>query len=465
MAGLFDTLSLGSRSLSTYRKAIDTTGHNLANVNTPGYTRQRLIVETTTTDGGTMGQVGTGAEAVKIVRLQNEYANKQIQTETSIESSLSVQHDALQQALTSLQESIDRNGAAGTTTRGISQGMADFFAATQSVATNPSSIPERQVLLQKAQELATKFNTVDSRIESLQGGLSERVQSEVGQVNALASEIANLNAAIVSEEALSDGYANELRDTRQNKLEELAKFIKVDVAEQEDGSVNISVSGNLLVDRSEVPSTLETFDPGDGALQVRVSGQPDALAFSGGSIHGAMTVRDGQLASVRAQINSLAETFITEVNQAHSVGFSLSGSTGANFFVGSNASDMAVNEALLRDPSLLQAAGVSGEAGDNTVALAIADLSKKTHAALNSQTFSSQQAQTVSSLGQDVASARAELQDQTAISQFIRNQRDSVSGVSVDEEMSNLIMFQKAFQASARLISMTDEMLATILEM
>jgi flagellar hook-associated protein 1 FlgK len=465
MAGLFDTLSLGSRSLSTYRKAIDTTGHNLANVNTPGYTRQRLIVETTTTDTGTFGPVGTGAEAVKIVRLQNEYANKQIQTESSIEGSLNVKHDALQQALTSLQETIDRNGASGTTTKGISQGLSDFFTSAHNVAAHPSDIGAREAFLQKAQELATKFNAVDGRLVTLQEGLSDRVSAEVGQVNALASEIANLNASIVSEEVLSDGYANELRDTRQAKLEELSKLVKIEATEFPDGSMNIAVGGNLLVEGREVANTLETFDPGNGQLLVRVSGQADALLLTGGSIEGAISVRDGQIADVRAQINSLAETFISEVNLAHSAGFSLTGSTGANFFIGANASDIAVNEALLLEPSLLQASGAPGEAGNNAVALAIVDLDRKTHAALSGQTFSGKQAQTVASFGQELATARSELQDQNAISQFIRNQRDAVSGVSVDEEMSNLIMFQKAFQASARLISMTDEMLTTILEM
>ena len=149
----------------------------------------------------------------------------------------------------------------------------------------------------------------------------------------------------------------------------------------------------------------------------------------------------------------------------HSGGFGLNGTTGANFFTGTNASDIAVNADLLRDPALLQASGVSGESGNNQVALAINAINQRTHAALGNVTFSGKQAQTVAAFGQEVASAKAELADQKTISQFVRNQRDSISGVSIDEEMTNLIMFQKAFQASAKLISTTDEMLATILEM
>jgi flagellar hook-associated protein 1 len=470
MAGLFDTLALGSSSLTTYRKAIDTTGHNLSNVHTPGYTRQRLEIESTAVNNGTNGPIGTGAEGVRITRLQNEFAERQIQVETSVEGSLSARHEALQQALTSLQESINRSGANGTSTNGISQGLSDFFNAAQSLSTNPASIPDRQVLLQKAQELATKFNTVDGRLATLTGSLNEQIQSEVGKVNSLATEIANINAAIISEEALSGGHANDLRDSRQAKLEELSKLVKIEATEQPDGSMNIAVSGNLLVDGRDVVNVLETFtpiefDPADGHLMVRLTGQADSLALTGGSIEGAISVREGQLATLRSQINTLAQTVISEVNLAHSSGFGLNGTTGANFFTGTNASDIAVNQALLREPSLLQVSAASGEAGDNTIARAIAELEDKTHAALDGQSFSGRQAQTVAWLGQEVANARSELQDQSTISQFIRQQRDAVSGVSVDEEMTNLVMFQKAFQASAKLISMTDEMLATIIQM
>ena len=464
MAGLFDTLSLGARSLSTYRKAIDTTGHNLANVHTAGYTRQRLEIETTTVDGGTSGPTGTGAEATRIVRLKNEFATRQLQVESSVEGSLSVRHEALQQALTALQEGIDRNGAKGTSTGGISQGLSDFFAAAQSVATNPTSIPDRQAFVQKGQELAARFNLTDSRLATLEQGLNEAVQMETGQANSLVSEIAELNRAIVAEEALAEGYANDLRDTREAKLEELSSLVRVDATELADGAMNISVGGTMLIDGRDVVNTLESFDPGDGRLQVRITGQADALALTGGSIEGAISVRDGQLATLRDQINTLASAFITEVNAIHTTGFSLNGTTGADFFTGTNASDIAVDPAM-RDAALLQLSCNDAEPGDNTVALSIAGLIRQANAALGGQTFSGHQAQTVSWLGEEVSTARTELQDQATISQFFRNQRDAVSGVSVDEEMTNLVMFQKAFQASAKLISMTDEMLATIIQM
>src|SRR3954466_10868639 len=141
MAGLFDTLGIGARSLTTYRKAIDVAGHNLANVNTDGYTRQRLTIEATTT-GSDMGQIGSGSEGVSIQRLQNVFIDKQIQVENSVSGSIEVKQDALQQALNALNESLNRNSDSGTSTPGISQGLSDFFNALNSLSTTPLSVPD-----------------------------------------------------------------------------------------------------------------------------------------------------------------------------------------------------------------------------------------------------------------------------------------------------------------------------------
>src|SRR5690242_18724188 len=146
MAGLFDTLTLGSRSLDTYRKAIDVTGHNLANVNTPGYTRQRLVLQSVAGSTDT-GEIGGGVDATQVQQLHNEFFDAQVTVESSVQGSLESRQDALQQALTSLQETINRSDASGTSTSGISQALSDFFSGLQSLSTDPGSIAERQVLL------------------------------------------------------------------------------------------------------------------------------------------------------------------------------------------------------------------------------------------------------------------------------------------------------------------------------
>jgi flagellar hook-associated protein 1 len=464
MAGLFDTLALGSRSLQTYRKAIDTTGHNLANVSTPGYTRQRLVVETVTGAGDT-GAVGAGAEAARIVSLRNEFAQVQLQTEASLEGSLEVKDETLRQALNALQETIDRSSEAGATTNGISERLGEFFASLQTLSTSPASIPERQAVIQAAEDLAAKFNEVDQRLEAVGDELNARLTGEVSKANTLIEQIAELNGKIAGEEAGSSGNANDLRDTRQLKIEELAKIIKLDAVEQPNGAVSIIVDGRALVDNLDVEASLEVFTPVDGGPSVRLTGEVAALNPTAGSLEAIISVRDGELARVRGELNELASVFITEVNTVHAQGFSLTGSTGANFFTGQNAGNIAVNAELSLNASLLQAGAAANLPGDNTIIRAMADLADKTHAGLNQMTFSGRYTQTLTNLAQEAASAASDLEDQQAMTRFVREQRDSVSGVSLDEEMANLVMFQKAFQASAKLISMTDEMLATIIGM
>jgi flagellar hook-associated protein 1 FlgK len=464
MAGLFDTLTLGSRSLDTYRKAIDVTGHNLANVNTPGYTRQRLVLQSVA-GSSDIGEMGGGVDATQVQQLHNEFFDQQVTVESSVQGSLEARQDALQQALNSLQETINRSDASGTSTSGISQSLSDFFAGLQSLSTDPSSIPERQVLLEKAQTLAARFNQVDGKLANVSTTLNGSISSDVNDVNSLAQDIARLNGSIAQEETASGNPANDLRDSRQSKLQGLARLAKVDATEQPNGALTVVMAGVTLVDGVDVPNTLETFDSGNGDLQVRAAGQVNAITLTGGSIEGSISVRDKELSEVREQINTLAQTLTSEVNKAHAAGFSVGGATGADFFTGQNAGDIAVNSALLADPSLLQASGVAGETGNNAVVLALAQLGTTNQAALNGQTFSGRQAQIVAGLGQKVADTQRDVDDQKAISDFVQSQRDSISGVNLDEEMSNLVMFQKAFQASAKLISMTDEMLATIIQM
>jgi flagellar hook-associated protein 1 FlgK len=462
MAGLFDTLNIGTSALSTYRKAIDTAGHNLANVNTEGYTRQRLEIQSTTTTGE-IGMVGAGSEAVRVVSLQNKFINSQIQVETSVQGALEVKQDALQQSINSLNETLDRNSASGTVTGGISQRLSDFFTSLQNVATTPASIPQRQNVLEQASNLAQQFRTTDSRLAGVTDGLNEHIQSDVTGANALLQEIADLNKKISVNESFGDSAANDLRDTRQQKLVDLSKLVKIDTAENENGAVSITVGGRSLVDGPNVVANLETFDDGSGNLQVRAQGDATALSLTGGSIQGAISARDNEVAGLRQQINELASTLITQVNQLHSTGFGMDGSTGLNLFNGTNAGDIQVNPNL--DPSQLAVSGSSTETGDNSNILKISKLSTTAMASLNGMTFAGRQAEIVSGLGQQLASANTDLSDQQTIQKFLGAQRDSISGVSIDEEMANLILFQNAFQASAKLISMTDEMLNTIIQM
>ncbi|HTD67417.1 MAG TPA: flagellar hook-associated protein FlgK, partial [Candidatus Limnocylindria bacterium] len=386
MLGLFGVLNLGTRSLATQRAGVEVAGQNLANVNNPAYARQRLAIETSLSVSSPYGPQGTGADAVAIQQIRNGFVDQQINGELSVGGYLGAQQDALNYAQASLGEVLDLNGEAGDGT-GLSTDLNNLFAAFQSVSTSPGSLTERQLLVAKAEDLASHLNQVDQRLSNLNTSLNQSLESDVAGANELLAAIADLNDLIINTENSAGGAANDLRDLRQSKLEELSKLVKVDASESASGGLNISVNGNTLVSDKNVLDTLQTYDAGGGQMLVRTATSGTPLALSGGHIQGVIDVRDGTLATMRDQMDTLAATLISEVNAAHSGGFALNGATGAAFFTGTDAASIQVNSALVNDPSLLQISGTAGNAGDNQVGLILAQLAEKKIPTLNNQTL------------------------------------------------------------------------------
>ncbi len=471
MLGLFGTLGMGTRSLQAQQQGIETAGHNLANVNNPAYARQRVLIRTNNALPTPLGPVGTGAQVTQVQQIRDALLDQRIITESSVSGYWLSQQKALQYAQSELGQSIDRqaSGAEGAAAAGVQSGLAeglqDLFDAFQSVATNPTSVADRQVLLQKAQTLANRFQVTDQRLGDLHTLLNQQLQDTVGTANDLMSSIASLNDDILNAEVGSGGAANDLRDLRQEKIEALSQLVKVDATEDSSGGVNLSINGTAMVTGKNVNDTLQAYDPGTGALLIRTATGGVALPLTSGAMQGTIDARDGALADLRTSLNTEASQLITAVNTLHSSGFSLTGSSGAPFFTGSTASTMAVNAALIANPNLVQAAGVSGAVGDNQAALALAQLADTRIASLGNQTVQQHYAQAVASLGQSLSTANEQVSDQEAVSAMLSQQRASVSGVSLDEEMTDLVKFQKAFAASAKLITTVDEMLDVIVNM
>ena len=473
MLGLFGTLNLATRSLSTQRQGTEVAGHNLANVNNPAYARQRLTLTTGVTVPDTLGPQGTGAEAVSIVQLRNALLDRQILGEAAVIGSLESQQRTLEYAQTNLGQLIDRqtSGAEGAASsggvggqHGLAEEMSSLFNSFQSLSTNPTSTAERQVLLLKAQTVATQFNQVSTRLGELNSLLNESLSVDVESANRMITEIAQLNEQIISVE-VGGAVANDLRDIRQQRLEELGKLVKVDTVGSAAGSIDLSIDGVAMTSGRDVLDQLEVYDPGTGQLGIRARSAGTPLTLTGGSIQGTMESRDGALATLRSEVNTIAANLITEVNAVHSRGFSLSGTTGASFFTGTGSANIQVNATLLADPNLIQASSVAGANGNNEVVLELAQLASRKIAALGDQTFGHAYGQTVAKLGQSLASVTTQIDNQNNVDEMLKRQRDSFSGVSLDEEMTDLIKFQKAFEASARLVSIVDEMLDVVIGM
>lgn len=471
MLSLFGTLNLSARSLQVQQQGIEVAGHNLANVNNPAYARQKVAISTSTSIQTNEGFIqGTGAEAGSILQVRNALLDAQLVSENSVTGSLDAQQQALQYAQSDLGQEIDRRAAgaagaaaaAGIGQHGIGDGINDLFNSFQSLSTQPSSITQRDIVLTKATQLAERFRQTDQRLVALNASLNSAVESDVGQVNSLFSEIAQLNEKILRAEVNSNGAANDLRDSRQAKLEELGKLVKFDTSAGESGSINISISGVLMVDSTTVREQIEAYDIA-GKTMVRAASTDAPMSITGGHIHGLIDARDGAVQALRDDLSSLAANFITAVNNLHRTGFGLDGSTGLAFFEGANASDIRLNAGMTAEK--IAASDTNGSSGNNKIILGLAQLRDDRQAGLNNQTFSQNYSRVVANLGSALDSVNQGVSDQAAVSNMVRAQRDSMSGVSIDEEMTDLVKYQRAYQASARVVNVVDEMLQTIIGM
>ena len=468
MLGLFGTLNLGARSLAAQQLGAEVTGQNLANVNNPAYTRQRVVLQASTPLQTSIGQEGTGVTAVAIQQVRDSLIDNQILAEGSVAGSLNSQQSAMQSAEMALGEQITNLSTGGTSSspNGLIQGISDLFNAFQSLSNNPSSMAQRQVVVQTAQELAARFNTVASGLTDVRTTLNTSIQSDVAGANQDLSDIASLNKQIVLAQA-GGGTANDLIDLRQQKLEDLAGKIKISTAAETNGSVDVSIGGVAMITGLKQTDSLQAVDLGGGQIvvQAQTAATQVSQTGSGGSINGSIDVRDGALATLQTNLNTVAGHVINSINGIYSKGYDLNGNTGQLMFSGTDAATMGVNASLVSDPTTFQASGAPGAAGDNSVVLALAQLGSFKFSGLNNQTITQDYSQTVAGVGQTVAALNDQVSSNTAVSAMLTKQRSAVSGVSLDEEMTNLLQFQKAYQASAELISTVNQMLATVIAM
>ena len=470
MLGLFSTLKMAARSLQADQTAVEVTGHNLSNADSTSYSRQRVVLESNNVIVGGVGTQGTGVRVASIEQYRDSVLDAQIRQEASVGGYWSTTQTALQNTQTELGEFLDGTSSTSdtsstsTSSLGLSSQLNTLFSSFQSVASDPSSLTNRQTLVTNAQNLSRSFNEIDSRLCTINDNLNKSISTDVDSANKLLSTIADLNATIMRTEMTTGGTANDLRDAREAKLEELSKLMDFTATAETNGTVTVASGGSTLVSQTAQTASLEAYDDGTGQMQVRDS-NGNSMSLASGSLQGEISTRDGALADLRNGLNTLASELITQVNSIYSAGYDLNGDTGANFFTGSGASDIGIDSDLLADPSLVQVAGAQGASGDNTIALALAQLSDQAQTNLGNKTFSENYNQLVTGLANSLSGANDAVSNHDTVSSMLSTQRDSASGVSLEEEMTNLMVYQRAYQASGRIISTVNTMMETLLNL
>jgi flagellar hook-associated protein 1 FlgK len=436
------------------------TGNNIANVNTPGYSRQRVSMQTGTTAESAIGVVAFGVNASGVERIYDRFLGVQLDAETSGLGRWQAQQGMLDR----VEVVFDESGGYG-----LNQALSEFWNGWQDLVMNPSGTTERTVLAGNAQNLADAIRGKYTELEKVQTDIDGVVTGGLADVNRLTSGIAELNRKIAAIET-TGGTANDFRDSRELALKELSEIISVSSYEDSQGQLVVSTgSGRTLVESGNTWA-LTTRVNSAGHVDVMwpdaSSGTDISAEIAGGKIGGWLQVRDVKIDAYQTRLNDLAQGLITEVNTLHTGGFDLNGVAGAAFFTGTGAADIAMSSAILADTDRIAAAqtaaGAPGNAGN---AIAIHALRNELTLGGGTTTFDDAANSLVSLVGSDAAEAKVYAAHQADMTSYLQSYRDSVSGVALDEEMVNLVKFQAAYNAAAKMITMADDMLDTLLAM
>jgi flagellar hook-associated protein 1 FlgK len=463
MVNLFGLLIVARRALEAQQLAIQTAGHNIANANTPGFTRQRVeLASSAPLPLPSVGSLGTGVDVQRINRLRDLLLDGQFRDANQASSRREAEEAILSQIESLFGESSET---------GLGGALSAFFASLQDLASHPTDLSVRAVVRDKALFLAGLFRQLSAGLDSLKANLNAQIQEVVGDVNRLARQIAELNGQILIAEA-GGVEANDLRDQRGKAVDDLSRLVGASIMEGSGGQARVTVGGGLtLVDgQNSVPMTY-ALDNVTDTVVLSMSGTP--VTPSGGTLAGFLNSRNassGFIKGAQAQLDTLAQGLIQEVNTVHAQGYALdTTTTGLAFFTGSGAATIDVTPTIQGDLSLIAAAKpdpITGvvSPGDSSNALALAQLQNTPLLSGGTVTFHGFLRGFVADLGARSASAKQSLTVDSSMLDFLRNRREQVSGVSLDEEMTDLIRFQKAYEAAAHFANVVNDLLGTLIE-
>lgn len=465
---LLSILSSAGASLAAHRAAAAVASHNIENASTPGYARQQANLEALVpVDQLVGGFIGAGVRLSSVTQTKDRFLEAQIPAALGSASFSSAEAQSLE-AVSALDPQ-----ASGS----LGDALASFYSSLRALNQNAGSPQLRQAAVSTARSLALAFQRTGSALDDAQRGLDAQVQGKIGEVNQLASEVARLNGAISTARA-SGSEPNDLLDRRQKALDQLAGIAGAVQVQDGSGNVNVSIGGRFSIVDGHLAGSLQTFpDPANGAhLGVRGSppGSTTTMALPpgalGGELGGFLAARDGAIATSVQRLDQLAFDLAGAINTAHQAGFGLDGVTGRPLFdVGATAtgaaSRLAVSAAIAADPRrLAAAASAAGLPGDATALQALLSTERNPMGATGldpTETLGD----ITSQFGGKTASARAASDQDGAFSAQLQTMRQSTSGVSIDEELLSLQRSQRAYEAVAKVIQTSSEMLATLLNL
>lgn len=469
MAKIHGMMDIGKRAMALNQTAIQTTSHNITNKSTEGFSRQKVDFITNPSVGEGRFQMGTGVRGAAISRVNNPWIEKQIEAQNSQFSHL----DQKTQALGRLEAALNEQNV-----KGINNAIGNFFNSFRELANTPESAVARTQVREAGLALVKQFQEAHKQISSAQKDMNQTIEYSIVEVNQLAKDLAITNEKIQNIELGGADSANDERDHRDALLKKLSEKIDISYAEDpKSGMVNVTagksailVSGTsflpLKTGKGDNDQTVVLQELSQGGTTVDITDH-----FKSGQVGAALEVRDVTSQSMLDSLNDLAYNMTNEVNRAHREGYDRQNGIGGNFFelqdpsMPFDISNLTLSRDITKDIGRIAAASKPNAPGDNTVANLIHSLQGQRMMEGGKYSFDDYYNSKVGEIGVLTQSVTSEMESQKNTLEQLKNMRESVSGVSLDEEAAKLIEYQKSYEASARLIKTADEMFDTVLNL
>jgi len=451
MGTLSSLMFMASQALGADQGALDATSNNIANQNTPGYSREiPVLTEADPTVDGNI-TYGNGVVLQQIQSVRDQILQLQISDQNQQQGSAQAQYNALQQVQNLFSDP----------TQGIGADFTAFFNSLSRLSTDPTSIPDRQAVLDAAQTLVGDFHSTEQNLDSIQSGLNQTVAQNVTQINTLTQQIAQLNVQVGEMQKLGQD-PGALGDQETQLIQQLSQLTNVNQIQTENGLTLTTGNGTPLVVGGQ-SFALQTTNGPSGMIDISSQGQDITSSLQGGQLGGNLQIRDTVIPGLLTQIDNLASQFATSFNAAQATGYDLNGNAGQPFFSDTTGAGAASNLTVaISDPSLIAASsdGTSGSNGNIANLLAVQNQTLP-----SGESVMNTYADWVSQTGTLTDQAQAEVNASTSSLNQLNDQLGSVSGVNLDEETTNLMNYQRAYEAAARVVSTVDELTTSVLDM
>ncbi|MGQ9642245.1 MAG: flagellar hook-associated protein FlgK [Ignavibacterium sp.] len=443
---------ISSRSLSVYRRALEVASHNIANANNPAFSRQRVIFETDISDLNAGKVWGNGVRISDVQRVRDSLIEAHIRESNSKFFNNSRQS----QLINNIESYFSEPGDLG-----LSNLFAGFFNSFDELATAPNSTPLRMNVLNAANNLSAKVNTINQSFARLKQDIKDEFQNQVNSINTLLKQIHQIN-----KEQFNNSYkglaVNDLLDKRDDLIQQLSQIVNITVTIDQNNNANVSIGGALAADGLHA-AEFEAVES-NGRLSIKLKNGGIPVILNGGNLNALSEVYSDKIPAYQKNLDQIITSFVDAVNEVHKQGFSITNppQTNLNFFDSYENGVLKVNQNILNNPSLISVSA-DGDNGNGDIALQIAGLREAQ--LVNGSTIVDAYSALINGIGNDALLQTNYAQANNMVLSQLEDQRESLSGVSIDEEMTNVLKFQRSYEASAKLITVADEMIKTILEM